>query len=419
MPDSFDYSVVNSENAQLLRAVIDDAPEYTKETGSRNAEILKSIINDTEYTDAPQSEIEELLLELKEKIAGGGGDITVESLNVTANGTYQEEGKAYSPVVVNVPTPEDSYQLKSLPTGAISSITDGANLPMPSLKIGIEPIQEGSGDPSPENIRPISGWSAVDVTKSGKNRLPATIEGIKAANTSGSWSGNVYTLNGVAFTIQTDTDENITGIMLNGTSTAVTFFYINSSFTIKAGLYVLNGAPLSSGTETWRLQVNIPELYIDTGGGANLTVSEDYSGAISFIRVGANRTPSNVLFYPMIRLASETDATFEPYNPNSETITIQLGDTYYGGTLDVVSGELKVVPYYDSYNGETLEGEWISDRDVYAVGTTPTIGAQVVNIGATPQTIQLTPTAVKSLLGTNNIWADTGDVMSGEYFSKL
>lgn len=64
MPDSFDYSITNSEN---------DAPSYTKETGSRNAEILKSIINDTEYTDAPQSEIEELLLELKEKIAGGGG----------------------------------------------------------------------------------------------------------------------------------------------------------------------------------------------------------------------------------------------------------------------------------------------------------------------------------------------------------
>jgi hypothetical protein len=71
---------------------------------------------------------------------------------------------------------------------------------------------------------------------------------------------------------------------------------------------------------------------------------------------------------------------------------------------------LKVVPYYASYNGETLEGEWISDRDVYAVGTTPTIGAQVVNIGATPQTYQLTPTQVNSLLGANNICADTGNI---------
>ena len=35
---------------------------------------------------------------------GGGGDITVESLSVTANGTYSApSGKAYSPVVANVP----------------------------------------------------------------------------------------------------------------------------------------------------------------------------------------------------------------------------------------------------------------------------------------------------------------------------
>ena len=33
---------------------------------------------------------------------GGGGGVTVEPLSVTENGTYQEEGKAYSPVNVNV-----------------------------------------------------------------------------------------------------------------------------------------------------------------------------------------------------------------------------------------------------------------------------------------------------------------------------
>ena len=37
---------------------------------------------------------------------------------------------------------------------------------------------------------------------------------------------------------------------------------------------------------------------------------------------------------------------------------------------------------------------------------------------ATPQTIQLTPTQVKSLLGSNNVWADTGEIEELEYFSK-
>ena len=35
-------------------------------------------------------------------IGGGGSGVTVEALSVTENGTYSEEGKAYSPVTVNV-----------------------------------------------------------------------------------------------------------------------------------------------------------------------------------------------------------------------------------------------------------------------------------------------------------------------------
>lgn len=35
--------------------------------------------------------------------------------------------------------------------------------PATSLKVSIVPVQEGTGDPSPENIRPITGWTAVKV----------------------------------------------------------------------------------------------------------------------------------------------------------------------------------------------------------------------------------------------------------------
>ena len=79
---------------------------------------------------------------LARKKAGGGSDVTIEQLTATENGTYSEEGKAYSPVVVNVPTPENSYQLKDVPSGTVSTIDDGTALPMPSLKVGIEPQQD-------------------------------------------------------------------------------------------------------------------------------------------------------------------------------------------------------------------------------------------------------------------------------------
>lgn len=48
---------------------------------------------------------------------GGGGDVTVEALSVTENGTYSEEGKAYSPVTVNVASDFDTATITLVPSG--------------------------------------------------------------------------------------------------------------------------------------------------------------------------------------------------------------------------------------------------------------------------------------------------------------
>jgi hypothetical protein len=130
------------------------------------------------------------------------------------------------------------------------------------------------------------------------------------------------------------------------------------------------------------------------------------------IVIQLNRTVGIVKTSKMQIEDGSTATAYEPYTGRS--ITIDLGQAVYGGRLDVLTGILTVYPEYDSYNGEALTGRWISDRDVYAVGTTPTIGAQVVNIGAQGTEIQLEPHEVASLLGVNNIWADTGGT-SAEY----
>ena len=72
-----------------------------------------------------------------------GGDVTIESLVVTENGNYSETGKAYSPVVVNVPFPENGYLLKSA-SGQAINITDGAPLYLQECKAEIKSLQEGS-----------------------------------------------------------------------------------------------------------------------------------------------------------------------------------------------------------------------------------------------------------------------------------
>ena len=95
----------------------------------------------------------------------------------------------------------------------------------------------------------------------------------------------------------------------------------------------------------------------------------------------------------------------------STTKTTPLGQTVYGGQLNVLTGELEVTwGNIASYAGETLTGEWVSSLDEYSALGTPTTGAQVVYELATPQTVQLTPQEVNSLLGQNNISADTGDI---------
>lgn len=49
-------------------------------------------------------------------------------------------------------------------SGAIASFPDGSDLlPALSLVANIVPQQSGSGTPSPENVRPISGWTEVEV----------------------------------------------------------------------------------------------------------------------------------------------------------------------------------------------------------------------------------------------------------------
>jgi hypothetical protein len=125
---------------------------------------------------------------------------------------------------------------------------------------------------------------------------------------------------------------------------------------------------------------------------------------------------------PQIEIGT-TATTYEPYNGTTYTIEFRDGDnplTVYGGTLDVTSGELTVTDaYISSYNGETLPSTWISDRDVYAEGTTPTTGAEVVYKLANSVTYQLTPTQIRTLVGTNNIWADTGNIIEGKYFKSL
>jgi len=273
-------------------------------------------------------------------------------------------------------------------SGAIASFTDGADdIPLKSLVVNIDPVQDlSNGDPSPENICPISGWTGCKVGASGKNLLDESK--LNDAQLIDCFVKNV------------DNPQRRKGIAIYLPSGTYSFTAWKKSVGVA---YMYYNVVKNDGTFV-RFE------YLTTGAdytSVHTTLLDDEH--ILFFDQQANQEATQTKF-GNYNLQLELGSTATPYEPyTGRSITIDLGQTVYGGKLDVLSGELTVYPYYASYNGETLTGEWISDRDVYAVGTTPTIGAQVVNIGAEGTEYQLDPHEIASLLGVNNIFADTGD----------
>ena len=91
----------------------------------------------------------------------------------------------------------------------------------------------------------------------------------------------------------------------------------------------------------------------------------------------------------------------------SHDYDVALPETIYGGTVDAVTGEgEKTWGYIASYNGESLPGEWISDRDVYAPGTTPTTGAQVAYKLAAPEPFKTSQYSISSLESENTFFTN-------------
>lgn len=80
----------------------------------------------------------------------------------------------------------------SFPTVSGSIVTFNSQyvgLPLKSHKIALTATQSGSGTPSPDNVRPISGWSAINISQSGADTSTPTVYTI---NLGGTYYGGEY-----------------------------------------------------------------------------------------------------------------------------------------------------------------------------------------------------------------------------------
>lgn len=257
--------------------------------------------------------------------------------------------KAKRKIIMNQPHVESASNSPSSPQ-VIKFKTD-MKAPLKQCIVNFTPIQEGSGDPSPTNIRPIKGWNGITLKHTGINMLQCNSPSyyIDATN------------NGITSQSSKNADNEIIGIDFNGTTTSTNIFRNlnynpnnSGAVTMPRGLMGLTGysdqvyiVPMGNG--------NAPRTTDGrywTGANTNsengwnvwsVDSSETYNGLWVRTQVFPRESNVNVdtTVYPMMCLAEDVGCEFEPYK--GETFDIDWTDdagTVYGGYIDLVKGEL-------------------------------------------------------------------------------
>lgn len=245
---------------------------------------------------------------------------------------------------------------------------------------------------------------------------------------------------GVTSTLTRNTDGEIEAITFNGTTTGTNVFRnLNYTPTFPNDITIPNGkiALTSYSSQVYIIPMgnsNVPhtingkawyQSYTDTLD--NWTVwdvdssYENYDGLWIRAQVFPLQTgiEINTIIYPMMCLAEDKGCEFELYKGNDYSVdwTDSVGNVY-GGYVDFVSGELvSEWGYIESYNGETINTEWMSDRDVYVEGGVPTTGAKVIYKLSEPITYQLTPQQLITYKGVNNILSYTNGQAEVKYWT--
>lgn len=231
--------------------------------------------------------------------------------------------------------------------------------PLKSLEIPFTPIQSGSGDPSPTNVRPISGWNATTINHTGANLL----NGTTAANI-------LKTGKPSQVSLDEDTDGKYVRLMgMSGTDVNLTKtlkFKENTRYTI-----ILTGKNESSGVSSTHIRF----VYSD-GNSAEIDWSNPTEIKTIAVTSAANKTVKAIttltrsyntrIYYEKpfgIFEGVVPASSFEEYQ--GQSILVSFTDpstggpmTVYGGTLTLNedrSADLVADREYKRYTGENSE----------------------------------------------------------------
>lgn len=202
-------------------------------------------------------------------------------------------------------------------------------------KASWEPTQEGTGDPSPENVRPIKGRDSVTVEVTGKNLLDFLHTEIKKTGLSGN-----FTRDDSILTVSTVNGWNaywfVSPVPGKQISASLTYRQIDDKTASTSSAFVIG----TSGTikypsgSSYLFEAQNPSKTWATAGGTK--ISEKY--IFLFLRVAKeNNNEERTIEIKDFQLELGSTATaYSPYT--GQTATLTLLHTIYGGTVDAVTG---------------------------------------------------------------------------------
>lgn len=351
-----EYAYQNSTIAQILEAIINEST-FEGESNSNIGDILLSILNKTPYTEPPKSVIADLLLRVKAKIEGESfdpyegdhisriADILISILEETE---YTEAPQSrIAELLLELKEELEAYT-ELTASGAIASFITNVVKPLVNGEFTIQAYQEGSGDPSPVNVRNIIGYNALNMTKTGKNIKPNegdndTYQGVEVTY---SPIDDTYTLNGTA---------------LSATMVALKVFskihwkietYYTISVTVISGDFVI---PSGTGN-TYAVTIGNNQFTRIIRGATSNTADKlnGYKGSGLSFDSNAYRLVFQVFRAGMvfnnlkikIQIEEGREATaYEPY-VTPEVKTKQLGETVYGGSYNIDGTKRKTYAKY-------------------------------------------------------------------------
>lgn len=318
---------------------------------------------------------------------------------------------------------------------------DGDGSDLISLIVGIEPVQAGSGDPSPDNVRPISGWTGATVKRTGINVWGEETESgrISASGQPSESATWIRTKNFISIKPNTayyckspnniqlfwyDAEQNFlsyanwgTGAITSPSNACYMKFHIDPTYGTTYNHDISINYPSTdtgyhSGADNETYSITFPtEAGTVYGGTLDVTTGKlTVDRAEKNIQIsGGNYNPSinAMLFYSSLNLLADAKP---PVNNNTaingiaDSVVINSASGINGGAYGIGLSVSK-----DIY----LKVAGVSSKEDYE-----SLFPNGINICfelATPIEYTLTPTQVTTLIGTNNIWADTGDIKYIEY----